>query len=214
MMKRVFATSLIAMFVSTGVLAQQATEEIENSAQELTVEAENTLENAANETEAAADELAQDADAMAQDAENAVENAAAETEAATEELAQDAESAVTPDAEMASDRPMLRSPTNISREGYQTMEQEELTADALEEAEVYGANDEEIGEVEELLLSEDGSMIEQVVIEVGGFLGMGEHEVAVTMEELHIMRSDDGDEFRVYIDATEEELEAQPEYEG
>jgi hypothetical protein len=34
------------------------------------------------------------------------------------------------------------------------------------------------------------------------------------MEELHIMRSEDGTDFRVYIDATEEELEAQPEYEG
>lgn len=115
---------------------------------------------------------------------------------------------------MAIERPMLRRPANISREGYIVAEPVDLTAERLTGARVYGANDEDIGEIDELLLSEDGSNIDQVVVDVGGFLGMGEHEVAVTMEELHIMRSEDGQDFRVYMDATQEELEAQPEYEG
>ncbi len=60
------------------------------------------------------------------------------------------------------------------------------------------------------ILRSPGNNVDQIVVDVGGFLGMGEHGVAVTMEELHIMRSDDGSELRVYMDATQEELEAQP----
>jgi hypothetical protein len=40
-----------------------------------------------------------------------------------------------------------------------------------------------------------------------------EHHVAVTMDELQIMRGE-GDDIRVYIEATQEQLEAQPEYKG
>ena len=181
-MKHLFASSLIAMFVSTGVLAQQATEEVDNTVESITQNAENALDKAANETENAADNLEQEADIMVND--------------------------------VASDRPMLRSPGNITRDGYMTVDPVELTAENLTGARVYDSNDEDIGEVDELLLSAEGNSIDQVVVDVGGFLGMGEHEVAVTMEELHIMRADDGSELRVYMDATQEELEAQPEYEG
>ena len=52
------------------------------------------------------------------------------------------------------------------------------------------------------------------MIDVGGFLGLGEHSVAVPMEDLTIMRTAEGDNLRVYIDATEEALESQPEYQG
>ncbi len=112
------------------------------------------------------------------------------------------------------DRTMLRRPANIDRAGYMAAEPADLTADRLTGARVYGANGEDIGEVDELLSSEDGTTVDKLVVDVGGFLGMGEREVAVTMEELHIMRSDDGMDFRVYMEATQEELEAQPEYEG
>lgn len=148
---------------------------------------------------------------MTQSAETAVDNAADEAEAAADNLTQKVENA---DSAMEEERTMLRRPANIDREGYMAAEATDLTAEDLTGARVYGADDEDIGEVDELLLSDDGSSIDRIIVDVGGFLGMGEHEVAVTMEELHIMRSDDGSDFRVYMDATEEELEAQPEYEG
>lgn len=188
-MRNIFATSLIAMFVSTGVFAQQATEEIDNTAESVAQNAENALNKAASETENAVDNLAQEAENIGQE---------------TGTMAN----------EVATDRPMLRSPGNITRDGYMTVDPVDLTAENLTGARVYDANDEDIGEVDELLLSAEGNNIDQVVVDVGGFLGMGEHEVAVTMEELHIMRADDGSELRVYIDASKEELEAQPEYEG
>ncbi|NND92525.1 MAG: PRC-barrel domain-containing protein [Granulosicoccus sp.] len=181
-MKHILASSLIAMSVSAGALAQQAADEVETSVKNAAQSVENTVEKAAAETELAAENAAQEVDAMGE--------------------------------KIVADRPMLRSPTNIVRDGYMPLEPADLTTEDLTGARVYGANDEDIGEIDELLLSEDGKSIDRVIVDVGGFLGMGEHEVAVTMEELHIMRSDDGSDFRVYMDATEEELEAQPEYEG
>ena len=107
-------------------------------------------------------------------------------------------------------RAML-APPMIEREGYEAAEMEQLTTEMLTGARVYGANDEDIGEISELLLTADGA-IDRAVIDVGGFLGMGEKPVAVTLKELTIMQ-DDGD-VRVYIDSTQEALEAQPAYDG
>jgi sporulation protein YlmC with PRC-barrel domain len=48
---------------------------------------------------------------------------------------------------------------------------------------VYNANNEKIGDINELLLSKEGQ-IDRVVIGVGGFLGMGEHNVAMKWNEV------------------------------
>lgn len=48
---------------------------------------------------------------------------------------------------------------------------------------VYNDNNEKIGEIEELIIDKS-SKVENVVLGVGGFLGMGEHYVAVPMEKL------------------------------
>ena len=48
---------------------------------------------------------------------------------------------------------------------------------------VYNDNNEKIGEIEELIVDKS-SKVENVVLGVGGFLGMGEHYVAVPLEKL------------------------------
>lgn len=110
------------------------------------------------------------------------------------------------------DRPMFVAP-QVEREGFTAVDRVELTSETLTGARVYDISDEDVGEVSTLLLSDDG-MIDQVILDIGGFLGLGEHQVAVTFDELRILRSDDGDEFRVYIDASKESLEEQPAYAG
>lgn len=110
------------------------------------------------------------------------------------------------------DRPLLPR-ANVTREGYEEASAADLTAEDLEDANVYDANDEDIGEIETIIISDSGE-IEQVVLKIGGFLGIGEKSVAVTFDELQIIRSTDGSDLRVYVGATEEELEAQPTYEG
>jgi ribosomal 30S subunit maturation factor RimM len=117
-------------------------------------------------------------------------------------------------SEATADRTPLMRP-NVSREGYSETEVSaltEMTAEKLEGATVYGANDEEVGEIDALIVGDDGA-INEVVVNVGGFLGMGEKSVGVTFDELQILSADDGDEYRVYIDSTKENLENQPEYE-
>ena len=100
----------------------------------------------------------------------------------------------------------------VDREGYATAEVADLTTENLTGARVYGADDEDVGEVSKLLLTDDGKL-DRAVIDVGGFLGMGERPVAVAMNELTIIRADGGDDIRVYIDSSQEALEAQPAYE-
>lgn len=102
---------------------------------------------------------------------------------------------------------------DINRDGYKAVEATELTADKLEGARVYGPKDEDVGEINRLVLNGSGQ-VERVVLDVGGFLGVGERQIAVTLDELNIVRTDDGKEFRVYIDADQANLKAQPEYKG
>jgi sporulation protein YlmC with PRC-barrel domain len=48
---------------------------------------------------------------------------------------------------------------------------------------VYNQNNEKLGDVNELVLDKNGK-VAAVVIGVGGFLGMGEHDIAVSMDKL------------------------------
>jgi hypothetical protein len=56
--------------------------------------------------------------------------------------------------------------------------------------------------------------VQQLVIDVGGFLGIGEKPVALEMTSLDILRQDGGEEIRVYVSQTEDELEALERYEA
>jgi sporulation protein YlmC with PRC-barrel domain len=51
---------------------------------------------------------------------------------------------------------------------------------------VYNNNDENIGDINELIVGQNGQ-VEAVVIGVGGFLGLGEHDVAVPYNQVRFM---------------------------
>jgi sporulation protein YlmC with PRC-barrel domain len=87
---------------------------------------------------------------------------------------------------------------------------DELSADNLIGRTVYSANDENIGEVGDVLLTSDNK-VEGFVLDVGGFLGMGEKPVAISPENLEIMANADG-ELTIFTPFTKEQLEAQKEY--
>ncbi|MGV3550345.1 PRC-barrel domain-containing protein [Rhizobium sp.] len=110
-------------------------------------------------------------------------------------------------------RTRLVRPDMAARDGYKAAEVAELTADKLQGARVYGPKDEDVGEVNRLILNDNGQ-VERVVLDIGGFLGVGERQIAVTPDELNIVRTDDGSEFRVYVDADQANLKAQPEFKG
>lgn len=85
-----------------------------------------------------------------------------------------------------------------------------LSADNIIGTTVYGQNDENVGEISDVVLSQDGK-VEAVIIDVGGFLGVGEKSVAVSMDNLAFMADGDGNHY-LYTSMTEEQLKAQPAY--
>jgi sporulation protein YlmC with PRC-barrel domain len=98
----------------------------------------------------------------------------------------------------------------IDRSTLQPMAAEELTAENVIGSTVYGANEENVGEVGDLVLSQDGK-IDAVILDVGGFLGIGEKEVAIGMDNLEFMLDENGNRY-LYTPFTQEQLEAQPAY--
>jgi sporulation protein YlmC with PRC-barrel domain len=116
----------------------------------------------------------------------------------------------TTDTAMDDGRSRLTPPT-VTREGYETAQPTELTAEKLQGATVYGPKDEDVATINRLVMNDQGQ-IKDVVLDVGGFLGIGAREIAVSPQELNIMRNTKGDDVRVYIDANKDTLKAQPEY--
>lgn len=74
---------------------------------------------------------------------------------------------------------------------------------------VYGTNDEKTGDINDILLDDAGN-IEAVIIGVGGFIGLGEKDVAVTLDSLDIEVSDGS--YQISINASEKDLEEAPSY--
>lgn len=86
----------------------------------------------------------------------------------------------------------------------------EIRGDDLKGTTVYGANDAKVGEIGDIVLAPD-SKPDAVIVDVGGFLGMGEKEVAVGMDNLKFMTDKDGKKY-LYTTFTKEQLEAQAAY--
>ncbi len=98
----------------------------------------------------------------------------------------------------------------VPREGYATIERQALTTDNLTGATVIGPNNEDIAEVGDILLDQSGQ-IEAMLIDFGGFLGIGQKRVAVGLDNIDFASNENGD-IVVYTDFTREQLEAAPEY--
>ncbi|WAX96686.1 PRC-barrel domain-containing protein [Aminobacter sp. NyZ550] len=88
----------------------------------------------------------------------------------------------------------------------------DLRAEELMGTTVYGADDANIGEIGDILMTADGK-IDAYVIDVGGFLGVGEKKVAVGSDNLAFMVDADGKKY-LYTTFTKEQLEGQPVYDA
>ena len=74
---------------------------------------------------------------------------------------------------------------------------------------VYTKNNEDIGEVNDIIMTDNGN-VRAVILGVGGFLGMGEKDVAVSMNSINV--SQDGNSTKLIVDATKDQLTAAPKY--
>lgn len=71
---------------------------------------------------------------------------------------------------------------------------------------LYGANDEEVGEIDDVVMSSSGG-VESVLVDVGGFLGLGAKTIAVPVDNIQMQ----GDKL-VDSSLTKEQAEQMPEY--
>lgn len=221
MLKMTTSALAITALMTLGAHAQSTDDSAAENAAESAGEAvENTGEAIAQEAGEAADAVEETAEDAAAEVEQEAEEAEAELEAEAAEAAEaeadveveTVEVETVEEPRMDGDRPMLRTP-DFEREGYDVVELDEMTSEDMTGMRIYSSDDEDVGEISELIMSSDGATVERAILDIGGFLGLGEHQIAVTLDELQIMRDGDGTA-RAYIDATQEELENQPEYEG
>ncbi len=98
----------------------------------------------------------------------------------------------------------------MDHEKMQTVELASIAADELDGATVYGENQEEVGEITEVIVNDSGK-VESFVVEVGGFLGINAKSVAVDAENIDFRKTEDG-ELVVFTPFTEEQLEQQAAY--
>ena len=84
----------------------------------------------------------------------------------------------------------------------------ELTQNVLDDATIYGPGDKKIGSVAHVHGSGTTAI---VVIDVGGFLGIGTKRIAVSANELHFMRDEGGNVHAVTMWTTDQ-LRAMPEH--
>jgi hypothetical protein len=75
---------------------------------------------------------------------------------------------------------------------------------------VKNAAGETVGDINEIVLGSDGK-VAAVIVGVGGFLGIGEREVAVTFESLKLARGSD-QRTTATLNATKEALKAAPQW--
>lgn len=79
-------------------------------------------------------------------------------------------------------------------------------------ATVYGSDNASIGEVNDLLLASDGK-VNGVVIGVGGFLGVGQKDVAVPFESLQIQRKQNSSSIdKITVTYTKDQLSNAPKF--
>ena len=87
---------------------------------------------------------------------------------------------------------------------------QDLSADKLIGTAVYSPDQKNLGEVGDVVFDKGGD-IKGVVIDVGGFLGVGEKPVAVQFDALNVQKDMNGD-MRLMVNASEDQLKSAPTF--
>lgn len=106
------------------------------------------------------------------------------------------------------ERPIIT--TTPDRTGLTSVNQADLSAEDLRGIPVYGLNDEQIGTISDVVLTPQGNS-DAVIVDVGGFLGLGAKPVAVGFENLTFSSDTNGQRY-LFLNTSRDQLEAQPEY--
>jgi sporulation protein YlmC with PRC-barrel domain len=107
--------------------------------------------------------------------------------------------------------PATRSDTTVTRTpvtaAATTQQPGQIDSEKLVGTDIHNAEGNEIGEIKSVMLGPDGK-VDSVIVGVGGFLGMGEREVALKWSDLNV--SDNGR--KVVANYSKDQLKAMPEF--
>jgi sporulation protein YlmC with PRC-barrel domain len=95
----------------------------------------------------------------------------------------------------------------LNRENLVDFDETTLTAEELIGTNVYGPDDQHIGVIGDFVLGEEGKQIDAVIIDFGGFLGIGTKEVAVAFENLDFFADENGNNRYLVLNITREQME-------
>ena len=87
----------------------------------------------------------------------------------------------------------------------------QILATQFRGSDVYGPNDERVGDVSDVVLDRSGNAV-AVVLGVGGFLGIGEKNVAVPFSSVQMTQRDGAN--RLTVNVTREQLDAAPAFQS
>jgi sporulation protein YlmC with PRC-barrel domain len=87
-----------------------------------------------------------------------------------------------------------------------------LAASEMKGSKVSNFQNQEIGEIDEVLIEPTLGQVRFAVLSVGGFLGLGSTKVAVPWQAFQL--ADAGGRIRYFLDATKDRLEKAPRVEG
>ncbi|MBB4122985.1 PRC-barrel domain-containing protein [Martelella radicis] len=172
-------------------LLENGTAAIREEADQLQTATNNAANNVANETQ----DLANTAGNAMNQAGEAAGNAMDDMVAGVDQMGENAAET------MNAENPML--------EGMSEVDMASVSFDQLEDAAVLSAEGDRVGEVSSVMTHGDQSE-NILVVDVGGFLGIGEKPVAISADSARIMS--DGENYVVKTSYDRETLENQPEF--
>jgi hypothetical protein len=93
---------------------------------------------------------------------------------------------------------------------FSTVSKDEMFSSKLKGLNVYNQKDESIGEITDLAIK--NHQVDALILSVGGFLGMGEHYVAVPPSSVNLRYDTKNDKWLASMNTTKDALKAAPEF--
>jgi sporulation protein YlmC with PRC-barrel domain len=93
---------------------------------------------------------------------------------------------------------------------FSTVSNDEMFSSKLKGLNVYNQKDESVGEITDIAIK--NHQIDALILSVGGFLGMGEHYVAVSPASVSVRHDAKNNKWLASMNTTKEALKAAPEF--
>jgi opacity protein-like surface antigen len=93
---------------------------------------------------------------------------------------------------------------------FSTVSKDEMFSSKLKGLNVTNQKDETVGEITDLAVK--NHQIDALILSVGGFLGMGEHYVAVSPSSVNVRYDQKNDKWLASMNTTKDALKAAPEF--